>query len=66
MYYLLAQEFLDGILLSNWYIEDPITGKPLKYSFYSIAYAKAKAQCFEVNSREVRVFVVHSSINRID
>lgn len=66
MYYLLAQEFLDGILLSNWYIENPITGRRLKYEVYSIAYAKAKAQCFEVNSREVRVFVVCSDLKRID
>ena len=65
MYYLLAQEFLDGVLLSNWYMQNPTTGKPLKYEIYSIAYSKAKTQSFEIKNREIRVFVMHSDINKI-
>jgi hypothetical protein len=60
MYYLLAQEYLNGILLDNWMIKNPITGKNYIYEIFSLAYSDSKKYCYENNNREVRVIVVHS------
>jgi|13_taG_2_1085334.scaffolds.fasta_scaffold08001_2 hypothetical protein len=60
MYYLLAQEYLNGILLDNWMIKNPITGKNHIYDNFSLAFSDSKKYCHETHNREVRVIVVHS------
>ena len=66
MYYLLAQEYLDGILLDNWMIKDPITNKNYIYDNFQKAYSESKRLSYEVNRREIRVIVVHSKFRILD
>ena len=66
MYYLLAQEYLDGVLLDNWMIKDPITNKNYIYDNFQKAYSESKRLSYEVNRREIRVIVVHSKFRILD
>ena len=66
MYYLLAQEYLDGVLLDNWMIKSPITNKNYIYNNFQEAYSESKRLSYEVNRREIRVIVVHSKFRIVD
>ena len=66
MYYLLAQEYLDGVLLDNLMIKDPITNKNYIYKNFQKAYSESKRLSHEVNRREIRVIVVHSKFTILD